>query len=127
MLEDVEQAIAADAAEAESRLKDKPAKAPCEVKRRVNRGALPIHLPREEIVVDVADKSCPCCKGLRLKIGEDVSERLDMTPARFKVLVTRRPKYACRACAGEVAQAQAPERLNDSGIPTDTLVAHRTV
>src|SRR5438128_2592974 len=68
MLEDVEQAIAADAAEAESKLEDKPAKAPSQTKRRVNRGALPAHLPHEEMVVDLADKSCPCCKGPRLKI-----------------------------------------------------------
>ena len=127
MLEDVEQQIAANAAEAENKLKEKLAKAPSQTKRRVNRGALPAHLPREEIVVDVADKSCPCCKGLRLKIGEDVSERLDMTPARFKVLVTRRPKYACRACEGEVAQAPAPERLIEGGIPTEALVAHVVV
>jgi transposase len=57
-------------------------------------------------------------------IGEDVSERLDVTPARFKVLVVRRPKYACRACEGEVVQAPAPERLIEAGIPTEALVAH---
>ena len=51
MLEDVEQAIAAEEAEAESRAKEQPAKAPSPSKRRVNRGALPRHLSREEIVV----------------------------------------------------------------------------
>jgi hypothetical protein len=56
------------------------------------RGALPPHLPREEITVDVDDKTCPCCGGLKHRIGEDVSERLDVTPAQFKVLVLRRPK-----------------------------------
>jgi transposase len=84
---------------------------------------LPKHLPREEVVVDLADKSCPCCGGLRVKIGEDVSERLDMIPARFKVIVTRRPKYACRDCDGEVAQAPAPEHLIEGGIPTENLIA----
>ena len=123
MLEDVEQAIAAAAAQAEARSGEKPAKAPVERKRQVNRGALPKHLPREEVVVDVADKTCPCCQGLRVKIGEDVSERLDMIPARFKVIVTRRPKYACRACEGEVAQAPAPERLIEGGLPTENLIA----
>ncbi len=44
--------------------------------------------------------------------------------AQFKVIVTRRPKYACQACAGEVVQAPAPERLIESGIPTEALVAH---
>ena len=75
------------------------------------------------MVIDLADKNCPCCGGLRIKIGEDASERLDMIPARFRVIVTRRPKYACRACEGEVAQAPAPERLIESGVPTEGLVA----
>src|SRR6202046_5196064 len=84
MLEDVEQAIAASAAQAESQTEDQPAKTPVQRKRQVNRGALPKHLPREDVVVDIADKSCPCCNGLRVKIGEDVSERLDIVAARFK-------------------------------------------
>src|SRR5262245_50860814 len=45
-------------------------------------------------------------------------------PAQFKVIGTRRPKYACQACAGEVVQAPAPERLIENGIPTEALVAH---
>ena len=69
------------------------------------------------------DKTCPCCGGLKHRIGEDVSERLDVTPAQFKVLVLHRPKYACRACEGEVSQAPAPERLIENGIPTEALVA----
>ena len=123
MLEDVEQAIAASAAQAESQTEDQPAKTPVQRKRQVNRGALPKHLPREDVVVDIADKSCPCCNGLRVKIGEDVSERLDMIPARFKVIVTHRPKYACRVCEGEMAQAPAPEHLIEGGIPTENLIA----
>ena len=57
-------------------------------------------------------------------IGEERSERLDVIPAQHRVLVTRRPKYGCRACAGAVVQAPAPERLIRSGLPTETLVAH---
>jgi transposase len=93
-------------------------------KRQINRGALPPHLPREEVVIDVADKTCACCGGRKHCIGEDVSERLDVIPAQFKVIVTHRPKYACAACAGEVVQAPAPERLIENGIPTEALVAH---
>ena len=121
MLEDLEQTLAAATAEAEKKQTGEQREA--RRKRRINRGALPAHLPREEIVVDVADKSCPCCKGLRHVIGEDVSERLDVTPARFKVIVTRRPKYACRSCEGEVTQAPAQERLIEGGVPTEALVA----
>jgi transposase len=51
------------------------------------------------------------------RIGEDVSERLDVIPARLKGIVTRRRKYACRACAREVAPA--PERLIENGIPAE--------
>ena len=58
------------------------------------------------------------------KIGEDVSERLDVVPAQFRVLVTRRPKYACRACEGAVTQAPAPARLIEGGLPTEATVAH---
>ena len=57
-------------------------------------------------------------------IGEEKSERLDVIPAQHRILVTRRPKYGCRACAGAVVQAQAPERLIRSGLPTEALVAH---
>src|SRR5438445_9575851 len=121
--EDVEQAIAAAQAAAETNAPTR-AKPSATLKRNINRGALPAHLPREEVVIDVADKTCPCCGGLKHRIGEDVSERLDVTPAQFKVLVLRRPKYACRACEGEVSQAPAPERLIENGIPTEALVAH---
>ena len=92
-------------------------------KRRINRGALPAHLPRIEVVVDIDDKTCPCCQGELHRIGEDKSERLDMVPAQFRVLVTRRPKYACRACEDGVVQAPAPARLIEGGLPTEATVA----
>jgi transposase len=57
-------------------------------------------------------------------MGEDRSERLDVVPAQFKVIVTRRPKYACRACEEAVVQAPARPRLIESGIPTENLIAH---
>jgi transposase len=122
-LEDVEQTLAA--ADAAAQNNDTPAQKQAAPRRRqINRGALPPHLPREEIVIDVADKTCACCGALKHRIGEDVSERLDVIPVQFKVIVTRRPKYACQACAGEVVQAPAPERLIENGIPTEALVAH---
>lgn len=120
-LEDLEQTVAAAEAAAE---RDGSAQKKAPRRRQINRGALPLHLPREEVLIDVEDKTCACCGGLKHRIGEDVSERLDVIPAQFKVIVTRRPKYACRACAGEVAQAPAPERLIENGIPTEALVAH---
>ena len=98
-------------------------RAACAAKRRANRGSLPRHLPRIETVVDIEDRSCPCCSAPLHRIGEDLSERLDVVPAQFRVLVVRRPKYACRACTDGVAQAPAPARLIEGGLPTDATVA----
>lgn len=56
-------------------------------------------------------------------IGEDVSERLDIVPAQFRVLVTRRPKYACRSCEAGVIQAPAKPRLIEGGMPTEATIA----
>jgi transposase len=91
--------------------------------RRANRGHLPAHLPREDIVIEPEAKACPCCGGALHVIGEDISERLDKLPARLRVIVTRRPKYACRSCTDGVVQAPAPHRLIEGGLPTETLVA----
>jgi transposase len=57
-------------------------------------------------------------------LGEDRSERLDIIPARYQVIVTRRPRYGCRACSGAVVQAPAPARLIEGGLPTEQLVAN---
>jgi len=121
-LEDVEQSEAGEAEAAE--VKSPAGRAEGARKRRANRGALPAHLPRIETLVDVENKSCPCCKGALHRIGEDVSERLDVVPAQFRVIVVRRPKYACRACQDIVVQSPAPARLIEGGLPTEATVAH---
>jgi transposase len=120
-LEDVEQVAASGEASEEERAPEgRMARAG---KRRGNRGALPAHLPRIEVVVDIDNKICPCCQGELHRIGEDKSERLDLVPAQFRVLVTRRPKYACRSCEDGVMQAPAPARLIGGGLPTEATVA----
>ena len=81
------------------------------------------HLPRVEMIVDLDDKACPCCGHALHWIGEDVSERLDIIPAQFRVVLVRRPKYACRACEEAVIQAAAPARLIEGGLSTEALVA----
>ena len=93
-------------------------------KRRASRGALPAHLPRIEVTLAPEDTKCPCCQAAMTVIGEDTFERLDVIPAQYRVIVTKRPKLACRACAGTVVQAPAPARLIEGGIPTEALVAH---
>ena len=124
-LEDLEQAVAEVAAEQE---KADPAlrKARWE-KRRAGRGPLPEHLPRVEVVIEPEHTACPCCGGAMHMIGEDRSQRLDVVPAQYQVIVTRRPKYACRTCQAAVVQAPAPARLIEGGLPTERLVAHVVV
>ena len=120
-LEDIEQAEAANEAADDKR--NKAAAAAQAEKRRANRGALPIHLPRVHVTIEPEDRNCPCCRSPMHAIGADVSERLDVVPAQFRVLVTHRPKYACRACEETVVQAPAPERLIKGGLPTEAMVA----
>ena len=88
-----------------------------------NRGHLPKHLPRIERVIEPASTLCPSGCGEMAKIGEDVAERLDLIPAQLRVLVTRRPRYACRRCSGAVVQAHAPEHVVPGGLPTEALIA----
>lgn len=83
------------------------------------------HLERVEMVIEPED--LPGCEGLeKVRIGEDISERLDVTPVKFRVIVTRRPKYAYRGHDG-VIQAPAPAHLIEAGIPTEALLAQIAV
>lgn len=120
-LEEAEQVEAAGEVETEQASADQ--RLAQVAKRRTNRGSLPVHLPRIEMIVDIDDRACPCCRNDLHRIGEDVSEKLDIVPAQFRVLVVRRPKYACRACEDVVVQAAAPARLIEGGIPTEATVA----
>src|SRR5258707_9373336 len=95
-LEDIEQAIAGN--EAADDKKDPVAARARSEKRRANRGALPIHLPHVDVTIEPEDTNCPCCRAPMHVIGEETSQRLDVIPAQFRVVVTHRPKYACRAC-----------------------------
>ena len=111
-------------AEAEAEKRDPELRKDNAAKRRASRGALPAHLPRIEVTLAPEDTACPCCRATMTVIGEDTSERLDVIPAQFRVIVTKRPKLACRACTGTVVQAPAPARLIEGGIPTEAMVAH---
>jgi transposase len=76
------------------------------------------------VVVDVADKTCPCCQGPLHRIGEDSAEMLEYVPALLRVKVIRRPRYGCRSCESAVVQVPAPERPIDGGLATEALIAH---
>jgi zinc-finger binding domain of transposase IS66/Transposase C of IS166 homeodomain len=88
-LEDIEQAIAG--AEAADDKKDAVAARARGEKRRTNRGALPAHLPRLDVTIEPEDMNCPCCREPMHVIGEETSQRLDVIPAQFRVIVTHRP------------------------------------
>jgi len=110
-LEDTEQAIAADEAN-----DDKKAAAQSRAhKRRANRGSLSAHLPRVHVTITPEDSNCPYCRAPMHVIGEDTAERLDVIPAQFRVIVTHRPKFACRV--GDDAGAGA--RTADQGRSAD--------
>ncbi len=106
-LEALEQAIAKEDAEAEKR--DPELRKDNAAKRRASRGALPAHLPRIEVTLTPEDTACPCCRATMTVIGKDTSERLDVIPAQFRVIVTKRPKLACRARLPKVPSAKPME------------------
>jgi transposase len=97
--EDVAQAEAAAAAETIT--------VPSFERRKPARRPLPAHLPRERLVYP-APSACPCCGDNRLrKIGEDVTETLELIPRQWKVIAHVREKFSCRACEA-ITQPPAP-------------------
>ena len=121
-LGDVETAIAQLEAQGEQR--DPERKRDGIAKCRASRGALPADLPRVEVTLSPSDTNCPCCRAAMTEIDHDESQRLDVIPEQYRVIVTRRPKFACRACECVVVRALAPARLIEGGIPTEALVAN---
>ena len=91
---------------------------------RRNIGHLPEHLPRIGQVLEPRSTRCPCGCGEMVRIGEDRTERLDIVPAQLRVIVTVRPKYACRVCEQGVTQASAPAHLIEGAIPSEGALAH---
>ena len=113
----VEERIAASEPDPEKRKPRAPRKA----------RALPESLPRVERVVEPDSIVCPCGCGDMVKIGEDRSERLDYIPARYQVIVTVRPRYACPKGRTGVVQAKAPAHLLEGSWPTEALLAQVAV
>ena len=70
------------------------------------RGPLPAHLPRERVLLP-SPSACPCCGGRLSKLGESVTETLEMVPRRWKVIQTVREKWSCRTCEA-ITQPPAP-------------------
>ena len=123
-LEDQEQAEGEDEAVEDAGSSDADRRGKRRAKPKRNRGHLPKHLPRIERIIEPEEKPCPCCAGEMHVIGEDKSEQLDIIPAKLQVIVTRRPRYGCRACEGAVVQALAPDRPIAGGMATPGFLAH---
>jgi transposase len=90
------------------------------------RQKLPASLPRIDVVHDLTEeqKLCPECGHPRGKIGEESREQIEYIPASLKVLVHKRPKYACSQCQGHVAVASKLPEPIERGLPGVGLLAH---
>jgi transposase len=87
-----------------------------------SRKAFPEHLPRERILVP-GPTACACCGSTRLgKLGEDVTETLEVVPRHWKVLQHVREKFTCRACEA-ISQAPAPFHVLPRGFAGPSLLA----
>ena len=95
---------------AESSLRAEPSAGATSVRafarRRPMRAPLPAHLPRERVVIP-APCTCPFCGGRLAKLGEDVTETLEVVPRQWKVIQTVREKFTCRSCE-RITQPPAP-------------------
>src|ERR1700737_860677 len=91
-------------------------------RKRPSRKPFPDHLPRERVVI-AAPESCPCCGSGRLsKLGEDITETLEVIPRSWKVIQTVREKFSCRRCE-TIAQPPAPLHVTPRGFAGPNLLA----
>ena len=129
-----EETLAADQASLEAQLaalQQSPAgrAAPEQQQRRQpKREALPAHLPRVDQRVEPEDTRCPApeCRQPMMRVGEDVSERLDIVPAQFFVQRQIRGKWACKCCQ-LLVQEPAAAQVFDNALPTPGLQAHTVI
>ena len=91
-------------------------------RRKPARRPLPEHLPRERVVYPVPS-ACPCCGGALHKLGENVTETLELVPRQWKVVQHVREKYSCRACEA-ITQPPAPSHPIARGRAGPGLLAH---
>ena len=120
-LEELEASATADALAAEKAASKAAMPAPA-ARRKPSRQPFPAHLPRLRLVVP-GPTACPCCGETRLsKLGEDVTETLEVVPRRWTVIQTVRERFSCRACES-VAQAPAPFHAVPRGWAGPSLLA----
>src|SRR5438874_2058731 len=91
-------------------------------RKRPSRKPFPDHLPRERVVI-AAPESCPCCGSTKLsKLGEDVTETLEVIPRQWKVIQTVRERFSCRNCE-TITQPPAPFHVTPRGFAGPNLLA----
>ena len=91
-------------------------------RRRPSRQPFPAHLPRERLV-EPAPATCLCCGGARLrKLGEDITETLEVIPRSWKVIQHVREKFTCRDCEA-ISQPPAPFHVTPRGWAGPSLLA----
>ncbi|MEH6721859.1 MAG: IS66 family transposase [Aurantimonas endophytica] len=91
-------------------------------RKRPSKKPFPDHLPRERVVIE-APASCPCCGSVKLsKLGEDVTETLEVIPRQWKVIQTVREKFTCRECE-TISQPPAPFHTTPRGFLGPNLLA----
>src|SRR5437764_7878810 len=120
-LEDLEAAATEDELAAENAAARTQTVQPFQ-RKRPSRKPFPDHLPRERIVI-AAPESCPCCGSAKLaKLGEDITETLEVIPRQWKVIQTVREKFSCRECE-KIAQPPAPFHVTPRGFAGPNLLA----
>jgi transposase len=91
-------------------------------RKRPARKPFPEHLPRERVVI-AAPTNCPCCGSTKLsKLGEDVTETLEVVPRQWKVIQTVRERFSCRQCEA-ITQPPAPFHVTPRGFAGPSLLA----
>ena len=90
-------------------------------RRKPARAPFPAHLPRERVVIP-GPTACPCCGGKLAKLGETITETLEVVPRQWKVIQTVREKFTCRSCE-KITQPPAPFHVIPRGHVGPSLLA----
>lgn len=121
-LEELEAAATEDALAEEKTAADADTSVRAFTRRKPVRKPFPEHLPRERVVI-AAPTSCTCCGSDRIvKMGEDITETLEVIPRQWKVIQTVREKFTCRACE-KISQPPAPFHAIPRGWAGPQLIA----